>query len=111
MAAGHVQERDLLDALCTQKKAKPAKASLLKSVTKATLDLLPVKVAVRYKAVPLAREGRRLTVALADPNDLLALDELQFISGCVVEPYLATERTVLNALEKYYGVEIPKREL
>ena len=107
---GHVQERDLLDALCAQKKVKPAKASLLKSVSKATLDLLPVKVATRYKVVPLLRENRRLTVAMADPNDLLALDELQFISGSVIEPYLATERTILNALEKYYGVVNPRRD-
>lgn len=107
---GHLQERDLLDALCAQKKVKPAKASLLKAVSKATLDLLPVKVATRYKVVPLLRENRRLTVAMADPNDLLALDELQFISGSVIEPYLATERTILNALEKYYGVPHPRRD-
>ena len=87
---GNLQERDLLDALCAQKRAKPVKASLLKNVSKATLDLLPVKVATRYKVVPLVRENRRLLVAMADPNDLLALDELQFISGSVVEPYLAT---------------------
>ena len=106
---GLVQERDLLDALCAQKKVKPAKASLLKSVSKATLDLLPVKIATRYKVVPLIRENRRLTVAMVDPTDLLALDELQFITGSVIEPYLATERTVLNALEKYYGVANTRR--
>ena len=107
---GYVQERDLLDALCAQKRAKPVRASLLKSVSKATLDLLPIKVATRYKVIPLVRENRRLLVAMADPNDLLALDELQFISGSVVEPYLATERTVLNALEAYYGIPHPRRD-
>jgi hypothetical protein len=104
---GFVEEKDLLAALCEQKKAQPAKAGQLKAVVKATLDLLPVKVAVRYQVIPLQRENRRLSVAITDPNDLLALDELAFITGCVIEPLLATERTILNALELYYGV--PRR--
>jgi len=107
---GILEERDLLPALCEQKKAQPAKASQFKAVTKPTLDLLPLKVAVRYQVIPLARENRRLTVAITDPNDLLALDELAFITGCVIEPLLATERTILNALEAFYGVPRRKRE-
>jgi hypothetical protein len=108
---GILEEKDLLEALCSQQKAKPVKASQLKAVTKATLDLIPVKVAVRYKCIPLVKEGRRLTVAMASPNDLLTLDELAFITGCVIEPLLATERTILNALEAFYGVEKKKRDV
>jgi hypothetical protein len=107
---GWLQEKDLLETLAVQKRAKPCKASLLKNVTRGTLDLLPVKVAVKYKVIPLIKEGRRLSVAMVDPNDLLALDELQFISGCVVEPFLATERTIVNALEKYYSVQPVRKE-
>ena len=100
-----LSEKDLVEALCEQKSAKPAKAGQLKSVTKATLDLIPVKIAQRYQVIPLVRDNRRLTVAITDPGDLLALDELAFVTGCVIEPLLASERTLLNALEKYYGVQ------
>ncbi len=100
---GYLQEKDLLETLATQKKARPVKGSMLKQVSKSTLDLLPVKIAAKYKVVPLAKENRRLSVAICDPNDLLALDELQFISGCVIEPYLATEKTVVAALEHFYN--------
>jgi hypothetical protein len=100
-----LSEKDLLEALCEQKSAKPAKAGQLKSVAKATLDLIPVKIAQRYQVIPLARDNRRLSVAISDPSDLLALDELAFVTGCVIEPMIASERTILNALEKYYGVQ------
>lgn len=106
---GFVQEKDLLETLAVQKRAKPVKASLLKQVSKSTLDLLPVKIAAKYKVVPLVKENRRLSVAICDPNDLLALDELQFISGCVIEPFLATEKTILAALERFYGWTPPGR--
>jgi hypothetical protein len=107
---GVLEEKALVEALCEQKHAHPVKAGLLKSVGKTTLDLIPVKVAVRHQVIPLARDNRRLTVALTDPNDLLALDELSFITGCVIEPLLATERTILNGLEKYYGITRKKRD-
>jgi hypothetical protein len=105
-----LSERDLVEALCEQKGAKPAKAGQLKSVTKASLDLIPVKIAKRYQVIPMQRDNRRLAVAITDPNDLLALDELAFVTGCVIEPYLASERTILNALEKYYGIERKKAD-
>jgi hypothetical protein len=100
-----LSEKDLVEALCEQKGAKPAKAGQLKTITKSTLDLIPVKIAQRYQVVPLVRDNRRLTVAITDPGDLLALDELAFVTGCVIEPLLTSERTLLNALEKYYGVQ------
>ena len=100
-----LSEKDLLEALCEQKGAKPAKAGQLKTVTKATLDLIPAKLAQRYQVIPLSRDNRRLVVAITDPSDLLALDELAFGTGCVIEPLLASERTILNALEKYYGIQ------
>lgn len=100
-----LDEKSLVETLCEMKGSKPARAGQLKSVTQATLDTIPRKIAERYQVVPLERENRRLVVAITDPGDLLALDELQFVTGCVVEPVLASERTVLNALERYYGIE------
>ncbi len=48
---GALEEKALVEALCEQKSAKPAKASMLKSVAKSTLDLIPVKIATRYQVV------------------------------------------------------------
>ena len=107
---GVLEEKELVEALCTQKHAQAVKAGQLKAVTKATLDLIPRRIAERYQVIPVQRENRRLTVAITDPNDLLALDELAFFTGCVIEPLLATERTIRLALEKYYGIERKRRD-
>lgn len=102
---GACDEKAVVEALCEQKRAKPCKGSQLRNVDKKTLDVIPVKIATRYKVLPLDKESRRLSVAIADPGDLLALDELAFVTGCNIEPLLASERTILGGLEAFYGVK------
>ncbi len=66
---------------------------------------LPEKVARRHTAFPLQRTGSTLTVALAMPKDLTALDDLRFASGCEIHTVLALEDEIIAALNRYYGDE------
>jgi len=66
---------------------------------------LPEKVARRHTAFPLRKVGTVLTVALASPKDLSALDDLRFASGCEVHTVLALEHEITAAIDRYYRDE------
>jgi hypothetical protein len=81
----------------------------LRGVPEEVLRLLPEKLARRCRAVPFHVEGGRLDVALLDPRNLSAQDELAFASGKRVKVHVAQELRILEALEKHYGEECPSR--
>jgi type IV pilus assembly protein PilB len=72
-------------------------------IDKAILQLVPFETARRLKALPLSRENGTLTVALADPCDVVAIDTLQQLTGLSVEVVSAPERDILNCLELHHG--------
>src|SRR6266516_749998 len=72
-------------------------------IDKAVLQLVPFDTARRLKALPLSRENGALTVALADPCDVVAIDTLQQLTGLAIEVVSAPERDILNCLELHYG--------
>jgi type IV pilus assembly protein PilB len=69
----------------------------------AVIKLVPAETAQKYQIVPLARAGATLTIAMTDPTNVFAMDDLRFMTGYNVEPVVASETAVLQALEKYYG--------
>src|SRR2546430_2590818 len=66
------------------------------------IKLLPPDVAIKHTVLPLKREGRTLTVAIADPNNVTAIEDIKFITRCDVFPVIAGEYTLRNAIDKYY---------
>jgi type IV pilus assembly protein PilB len=64
---------------------------------------LPQSVARRYKAVPIRRNGNRLVVALADPTNVFALDDIRLITGFEVEPMLASESDLETLIKNSDG--------
>ena len=68
------------------------------SVTK----LIPGDVANKFQIVPLSRSGRRLTVAMANPSNIFAIDDIKFITGFEVAPVVATEAAIKKAIDKAY---------
>ncbi|MBI5836057.1 MAG: Flp pilus assembly complex ATPase component TadA [Candidatus Eisenbacteria bacterium] len=64
--------------------------------------LVPERVARKHHLVPVFKIANVLTVAMVDPMDILALDEVKMTSGCEVEPVAALETQVEQAIEKYY---------
>ncbi|HEX6537303.1 MAG TPA: ATPase, T2SS/T4P/T4SS family [Gemmatimonadaceae bacterium] len=65
--------------------------------------LIPSELAQRHLVLPLKREGRTLTVAMADPSDLGVIDDLKFITRYDIFPVIAGEYTLRNAVDRYYG--------
>jgi type IV pilus assembly protein PilB len=72
-------------------------------IDQAILDLVPVEVARKYDLIPVNRTGAVLTVAMADPTNIRAMDEINFICGYQVEPVVASEYAIKEAIDKYYG--------
>jgi type IV pilus assembly protein PilB len=98
---GFVQELEITKALARQFRM-PAVDLTRFEVDAKIVKLVPTDVAVRHMVLPLKREGRTLTVAVADPTNLAVVDDLKFITRYDIFPVLAGEYTLRTAIERYY---------
>jgi hypothetical protein len=101
---GFLSENDLTQFLGKKLKIPSAQASDLDQIDVSLTLLIPRDLAQKYSVVPIKRDRTGLSVALLDPTDLEVLDELRFITGCVIKPYLASEARIRFALERYYQI-------
>src|SRR2546427_812108 len=69
----------------------------------AVIKLIPADTAQKYQIVPLSRSGATLTIAMTDPTNVFAMDDIKFMTGYNVEPVVASETAVIDAITKYYG--------
>ena len=67
------------------------------------IKLIPVDTAVRYQVVPLSRVGSVLTIAMTDPTNVFAMDDIKFMTGFNVEPVVASESAIGEAITRFYG--------
>jgi type IV pilus assembly protein PilB len=68
------------------------------------LKLIPSETAQKYQIVPLSRAGATLTIAMTDPTNVFAMDDIKFMTGYNVEPVVASESAVNDAIVRYYGL-------
>ncbi len=66
------------------------------------IRLIPGDVATKFMALPVSKSGRKLVVAMANPSNIFAIDDIKFITGYEVEPHVATEAAVKKALDRAY---------
>src|SRR3989338_1274184 len=64
---------------------------------------IPLEVAQKYSIMPVARVGATLTVAMVDPSNMFAIDDVKFMTGYNVDPVVATESSIRQAITEYYG--------
>jgi type IV pilus assembly protein PilB len=69
----------------------------------AVIKLIPPETAQKYQIVPLSRAGATLTIAMTDPTNVFAMDDIKFMTGYNVEPVVASESAVNEAIDKYYA--------
>ena len=69
----------------------------------AIVRLIPVEKATKYQAVPVSRSGTTLTLAMTDPTNVFAMDDIKFMTGYNVEPVVASEVALQLAIDKHYG--------
>src|SRR6266702_143741 len=98
---GFVEETEISKMLARQYRM-PAVDLARFEVDAKIIKLLPPDVAIKHTVLPLKREGRTLTVAIADPNNVTAIEDIKFITRCDVFPVIAGEYTLRNAIDKYY---------
>jgi len=72
-------------------------------VDPAIIKIIPAETARKYQVLPLSRSGATLTIAMADPTNVFAMDDIKFMTGYNVEPVVASEVSLEDAIEKYYG--------
>jgi len=99
----------LLKGLAEQHGVPAASPDDLRGVPEEVLELVPGKLARRLRCIPFHVELSRLDLAVTDPRNLSAQDEIAFASGKRVKVFVAPEIRILEALEKYYGEECPSR--
>ena len=75
------------------------------------VKLIPQDTAVRYQIVPLSRVGSTLTIAMTDPTNVFAMDDVKFMTGFNVEPVVASESAIGEAISKFYGEAAAVQEL
>jgi type IV pilus assembly protein PilB len=73
------------------------------------IKLIPSETAHKYQIVPLSRAGATLTIAMTDPTNVFAMDDIKFMTGYNVEPVVASETAVLEAIHRYYAPAAPGR--
>ncbi|MDY0110526.1 MAG: type IV-A pilus assembly ATPase PilB [Candidatus Krumholzibacteria bacterium] len=67
------------------------------------IDLIPADVATKFQVLPLERRGRVLTVAMANPSNIFAIDDIKFITSLDVQPVVCSEVAIKRAIDKYYA--------
>jgi type IV pilus assembly protein PilB len=72
---------------------------------KKVLERIPAEKAYHYEVIPIDIKGRYLTVAMVDPTDINAIEDLRFITGKEINPVLASESSIRDALDRYYKME------
>jgi len=101
---GLLSEDDLTQFLSKKLNIPSVQAADLDRVDPSLIELIPRDLAQKYNVVPIKRDRTSLTVALLDPTDLEMLDEIRFITGCVIKPCIASEARIRFVLDKYYHI-------
>lgn len=98
---GFVSEKDLISALSKQHNVPGVDLNSV-DVDENVVHLIPSNVAIKYELIPISRTGKMLTVAMVNPDDIFAIEDIKFSTGFEIQPVIASEAAIRTALEKFY---------
>jgi type IV pilus assembly protein PilB len=98
---GAIQEDDLTQFLSKQYGVPAINLSEF-DIDRDVLSLVPKEVVERHRVIPVNRAGSSLIIAIADPSNILAIDDLKFVTGYNIEVVVASEVSISQAIERYY---------
>src|SRR6187431_1107437 len=98
---GYVKDEEIT-ALLSKQYGVPSIALTQFEIDPAVVKLVPAETALKYQIVPLSRAGATLTIAMTDPTNVFAMDDIKFMTGYNVEPVVASETAVVEAITRYY---------
>ncbi|HEX9730393.1 MAG TPA: type IV-A pilus assembly ATPase PilB [Thermoanaerobaculia bacterium] len=99
---GVLSEPELVEFLSKHFKVSAINLSQV-LIDDAIVKLIPADVARKYTIMPVSKTGAKVTIAMLDPTNVFAMDDIKFMTGYNVEPVIASESAIRSAIEKYYG--------
>src|SRR5678815_105214 len=99
---GLVKEDDITQLLSQQYGVPAINLSSIQ-IDETVIKLIPSEVAQKYLIMPISRTGATLTIAMVDPTNVFAMDDIKFMTGYNVEPVVASELAIKEGIDKYYG--------
>src|SRR5215813_13218314 len=94
---------DMITAVLSRQYGIPSVNLDLFQIDQSVLRLIPQEVAQKYSVLPLSRVGATLTLAMVDPTNVFAMDDIKFMTGLNVEPVVVAEASIQQAISKYYS--------
>jgi type IV pilus assembly protein PilB len=102
---GLVKEKDILKVLSKQFNVPVATKKELENISEDVIKLVPKDLVAKYLVVPVARKGKNLILAMVNPLDQFAIEDVKFITGLDIIPVVSIEDNIREAIKKYYGIE------
>jgi type IV pilus assembly protein PilB len=99
---GFVSEEDITECL-SQQFGVPSISLVHFEIDPSVIKLIPADVARKYNILPVNKTGATITIAMADPTNVFAMDDIKFMTGYNVEPVVASELGIKAAIDNYYG--------
>jgi type IV pilus assembly protein PilB len=99
---GVIQESALVEFLSKHFKVSAINLSSV-DVDSAVVKIIPADVARKYTIMPVSKAGAKVTIAMLDPTNVFAMDDIKFMTGYNVEPVIASETAIRAAIDRYYG--------
>ncbi|MBX3294013.1 MAG: type IV-A pilus assembly ATPase PilB [Acidobacteria bacterium] len=94
---------DVVTAVLSRQYGVPSINLELFQIDKDVIMLISEEVASKYSVLPVSKTGATLTLAMADPTNVFAMDDIKFMTGLNVEPVIASESSIIHAVGKYYS--------
>ncbi len=94
---------DMITAVLSRQYGIPSVNLDLFQIDENVLRLIPQEVSQKYSVLPLSRVGATLTLAMVDPTNVFAMDDIKFMTGLNVEPVVVAEASIQHAISKYYS--------
>ncbi|MGH9940727.1 MAG: type IV-A pilus assembly ATPase PilB [Pyrinomonadaceae bacterium] len=94
---------DMVTAVLSRQYGVPSVNLELFDIEPSVLRLIPREVAEKYSVLPVSRSGATLTLAMVDPTNVFAMDDIKFMTGLNIEPVVVSEAGVRASIEQYYG--------
>lgn len=98
---GYIEESELTSFLSKQYGVPSINLAEF-DIDQEVLKLIPKEVVTRHQVVPINRTGNTLIIAMADPSNIYAIDDVKFVTKFNVEVVVASEQAIADAVEKYY---------
>ncbi len=94
---------DMITAVLSRQYGVPSVNLELFDIDESVIRLIPREVADKYSVLPLSRVGATLTLAMVDPTNVFAMDDIKFMTGLNIEPVVVSEASVQDAISRYYS--------